>query len=325
MGDVATWDPVTLADAPRARSALPVSVRPPSAAPSVLEEPLAAAVLAYPTEGRDLLLLGTDGQWRSVPDTADVAADTLRPWLTPALTADGGTLAVPSDDGVLVVDLAAGRQELLPWPARIAGTWDSAPQLTWLPGEEELLVGAWNGTWVMGLDGSDRAAPYQGAFGAGVVVDPDGAVRQYRWQSRQLLEWDGGDVVSRVFGSWVFGERYTTRHGLLAFTGKPNGDDVAGPDRAGVVVVRTKDAETVAYAPTRDEASVYSDNGHLTAVGFLDDHTVVLLVGPADLVDADGAQRWFVATWDLTEDSFAVLAEGGPDLGRAGLAVDALR
>ena len=45
----------------------------PEQAPSVFEDRVKAIGLALPGAGRDLVLLGADNRWRSVPDTAEAA------------------------------------------------------------------------------------------------------------------------------------------------------------------------------------------------------------------------------------------------------------
>ncbi len=77
-----------------------------------------------------------------------------------------------------------------------------------------------------------------------------------------------------------YGERYVTRFGLVAYTGNPGPNGVAL--MSGPVVVDPGTGEILGYAPIKDRDSVYSDNAHLTALGFVDPDTVLLMVTPMD-------------------------------------------
>jgi hypothetical protein len=224
-----------------------------------------------------------------------------------------------TSDGILVVDVTQGTQRLLPWPDEIAPPWDTAPPLRWLPGNDELLVQHWKRTWIVGLDGSDRAAPYRGLFGAGVFVDPDGPVRQWRWSDKQLVEWEGDRIAHGVTGNW-WGERYVSRYGLVAFTGALQGDDRNGP-----AVVRADDGRVIAYAPIIDPNAAYSDNGYLTAQAFLDDHTLLILVAPVHLGDPDRVERWYLATWDFNSGEFRRLSAGDSRMRTIDVAAEPVR
>ncbi len=313
------WDPFTLADAPRGESVLPEVVAPPERLPpDVLDNPLPAAVLAWPEEGRDLMLLGTDGEWRCVPGTADAVTGTLDDVLRPSLSSDGHRVAMATNDGVLVVDVTEGTQQLLPWPDEIAAPSDTIPDVAWMPGEQTVLVHHWKGGWLLGLDGSAAPAPYDAAYPP-PFVDPDGPVRQHLFDDRLLVEWDGDRRVDEVPTDW-WGERYATRFGLVGFTG------AVGGRRAGPVVVSADDARVVAYAPTRDRASVYSDNGYLSVIGFLDPSTALVKVAPMSFRTMDlGEETWHLVAWDFESGEFSTLTQGATGMRRISVAVDAVR
>ncbi|WP_220138362.1 hypothetical protein, partial [Nocardioides massiliensis] len=214
---LARWDPFTVVDAPVRETVLPMDVEPPATAPSVLEQPIGAAVLAWPEEGRDVRLLAVDGTWRSVPGTVEAVSGTNR-LVTPALSHDGRLLAHPTDAGILVVDLAAGEQRTIAWPDPLAGPSDWPPELRWMPGEQQVAVLHWRGTWLVGLDGSSRRAPYGGEYGTGLAIDPEGPIVHRRWEDQDLRVWDGETVVSETrFLHW--GDRIVTAHGLMAMSG----------------------------------------------------------------------------------------------------------
>jgi hypothetical protein len=307
MGTQPLWDPFTVVDAPRGSTVLPERLVPPSDAASLFESPLPAAVLAWPEEGQALRLLGSDGQWRSVPGTESVAPSALRDVASPALSSDGRLVAFSSAAGLWVLDVAAGERRILPWPDEIAGAWDTPPGVLWMPGDEEVLVLHWSTPWVMGLDGTGADASYLGGYAGGVAVDPGGALWQRRFQTGKLVEWRDGEVEGRVDdGGIAWGERMVAGRGMVAITGGLGGGAFAGP-----IVVDTATGDRVAYAPVDDRDSVYADNGFLTAQGFLDEDTVLLLVGPMDFRTMDiGDERWHLVAWHFRTGDFELLASG---------------
>ncbi|QIK76072.1 hypothetical protein [Nocardioides piscis] len=86
------------------------------------------------------------------------------------------------------------------------------------------------------------------------------------------------------------------------------------------MVVDAGSGETLGYAPIRDTDSVYGDNGYLSALGFLDPGTVVLLVGPMDFRTMDpGDERWHLVSWDFHTGDFERITSG--DTRMRGIAV----
>ena len=100
-----------------------------------------AAVLTWPRKDGDALLLGTDGSWRSVPDT------------------DGAV------DGALVrIDLPTGERTLLEWPADLERPWDYPPAVLWGAGDAELIVATRDRMWSVAPDGTFSAGVEDGRF-----------------------------------------------------------------------------------------------------------------------------------------------------------------
>jgi hypothetical protein len=213
--------------------------------------------------------------------------------------------------------VVAGERRILPWPEEIAAAWDTPPAVQWLPGDEAVLVQHWDTPWVMGLDGSDSDASYLGAYAGQVATDPSGPVLQRRFRSGTLVEWRDGEVVRRVDdGGIAWGERMVAGHGMVALTGGLGGGAFAGP-----MVVDATTGARVAYAPIRDRSSVYSDNGFLTAQGFLDPDTLLLLVGPMDFRTMDlGDERWHLVAWRFRSGDFELLSSGASAMGRIAVA-----
>ena len=146
------------------------------------------------------------------------------------------------------------------------------------------------------------------------MVDPDdGVIRESRWQSSKILSWDGDEIVHRA-PRRGYGERFVTRYGLVAYTGSPGQFDM-GVMKSGPIVLDAMTGEVLAYAPIRDANAVYSDNGHLTALGFLDEATVLLLVTPMNfrtMTPEEGVTH--LVAWDFSTGSFGLIASGGPDM-----------
>lgn len=223
-----------------------------------------------------------------------------------------------TDAGVLVV-AADGGDQVIAWPAQLEGPFDTRPRVLWLPEDEGFVVLHWQRPWLIGLDGSASPAPFGAEHSDGVTVDPDdGTVLERNGSGAPLVTWRDGDVTGRV-GPAGYGERLVTRFGLVAYTGSPAGEP--RPDlRAGPVVVDAGSGETLGYAPIRDTDSVYGDNGYLSALGFLDPGTVVLLVGPMDFRTMDpGDERWHLVSWDFHTGDFERITSG--DTRMRGIAV----
>jgi hypothetical protein len=327
-GDPATqevWDPFTVVDAPRAPSALASTLEPPEAPPSIVERPIPDIVVAWPEQDVDLRVLSTSGEWRSVPGTARAIDGSLSDVVVPAVSPDGEQVAMSTDAGILVVTAETGRLETIPWPAALAGPVDTRPRLLWRPDGDGFVVLHWDRPWLVDLEGDGGPAPFGGTNASQVMVDPDtGAIRESRWQDSTLVTWDGDEVVRRV-PRRGYGERFVTRYGLAAYTGSPGQADL-GVLTSGPVVLDATTGDVVAYAPIRDASSVYSDNGNLTVMGFLDETTALLLVTPMDYrtMQAQDARTHLVA-WRFDTGDFALVTSGGAAMRGIAVAPDLVR
>lgn len=298
------WDPFSITEAPWGSMGLPETfVAPSSPGETVASQPMDGVVVAWPQEDADLQLLGTDGGWRTVPGTRDAVEGALYGTVRPIISSDGTRVAMSTNAGILVVDVTTGEETTIPWPDEIAPPWDTAPGLRWLPGDEGFVVLHWRHTWLVDLDGGDRRAPYRGGY-VSIGVDPDGMVYQNDYQRRTLITWEGDEAVREV--PLYQCERLAAGYGLLACT-----TGSLEPGRSGPVVVDPATGDVVAYAPIKDRNAVYSDNGHLTALGFLDPETVLLVVGPADFRTGEvGEESWHLVAWEFRTGTFERITSG---------------
>lgn len=295
------WDPFDVPDLPQARSPLPPRLELPAAAhPPIAARPVDGLVLAWPRPGADLRLLGTDGAWRAVPGTA--AQEPGRP----AISHDGRQVAAATEAGLLVLDATTGAQDLRPWPQQVAPPWDRPPDVVWAPGDEEVVVLDPRGAWVLGPGGEAREAPYAGRSPV-VAPDPAGVVLQHEYDVRTLVTWEGDRRAAEV--PFPQCERLVARDGLVACTA-----GALEPGRSGPVVVEAATGALVAYAPIVDPDAVYSDNARLTVLGFVDEGTAVLLVGPADFERPRPVEDWHLVAWRFRTGDLTRLATGGPEL-----------
>ncbi len=299
------WDPFSVPNAPWRSRGLPETLTAPSSADTVPVslKPMDGVVVAWPQEDADLQLLGTDGQWRSVPGTQGAVAGALYDTVTPAISSDGTRVAMSTNAGILVVDVTTGEDTTIPWPDEIAQPWDTAPGLRWLPGDEGFVVLHWRDTWLVDLDGGDRRAPYKGGY-VSIGVDPEGVIYQNDYQRRSLLSWQGDQRIRET--PFIQCERLVGGYGLLACTAGS-----VEPFRSGPIVVDPVNGDVLAYAPIKDPNSIYSDNGHLTAMGFLDAETVLLLVGPTDFKTMEvGEESWHLVAWEFRTGAFERITSG---------------
>lgn len=264
-----------------------------------------SGIVAALRDARGLRLLDTDGTWRDVkvPVGVDIqfgADDFARP----AISSDGTRVAVALEAGIRVINATTGDESTIPWPPRFKGRRDYLPSVLWQPRDDGFIVFDVVRTWLVALDGSHREAPFRSyAFG----VDPDGPVHQNAFRRSRLVTWDGNKVVDR--SPFVQCERIVAAYGMVACT--------AGslePFRSGPVVVDPRSGEIVAYAPAKDRHSIYSDNGGLTLLGFLDEDTLLMLVGPAAFTRDGVAVPRILASWQFRTGQFQRISIGGSSM-----------
>lgn len=295
------WDPRSIERSPSRRTNLPARINLQTAeGPSLLEQAMPGVVAAL-RDDTSLRLLGTDGTWRILPLEATPgylfgADDVARP----AISSDGTRVAIATEAGVRVVDVTTGTDDTIQWPKVLAQPRDNPPTVEWQPGDDGFVVFDIVGTWLVWLDGSSRKAPYR-SYTLG--IDPDGPVYQNDFQTSTLLTWEGDEVVAE--SPFIQCERLVAGYGMVACT-----TGSLQPSRSGPVVIDPTTGEIIAYAPIEDPNAIYSDNGGLTLLGFLDDHTLLMLIGPATFHDDDIQEARYLATWEFRTGEFQRISTG---------------
>lgn len=295
------WDPLSIEEAPLRPTKLPERIDLQTAqGPTLKEQPMSGIVAAL-RDDKSLRLLDTDGTWRivSLASGQDVpfgVDDVARP----SISSDSTRVAVPTEAGIRVIDGTTSTELTIPWPERFRTTPYRLPNVEWQPGDDGFIVFDTSRTWLVGLDGSSREAPYR-SYALG--IDPDGPVYQNDFEVNTLVTWEGNQVVDE--SPFIQCERIVAGYGRVACT-----TGSLQPSRSGPVVLDPMTGEVLAYAPIKDPHAIYSDNGGLTLLGFLDENTLLMLVGPAAFHGNDVAEERFLASWQFRTGEFQRISTG---------------
>jgi len=260
-----------------------------------------SGILAAIRDVVGLRLLGTDGTWRlaSVPRSQYLVFG-VNDFARPANSSDGTRVAVALEAGIRVIDATTGDERTIPWPPRFSAPRDAPPSVVWQPGDDGFYVFDTVRTWMVALDGSHREAPFRSyAFG----VDTDGRVYQNAFRARRLVTWEGNEMVDR--SPFVQCERMVAAHGMVACTAGSLQSFRSGP-----VVVDPRTGKIIAYAPIKDRDSLYSDNGGLTVLGFLDESTVLMVVGPPAFHRNGIDEERSLVSWQFRTGEFQRISTG---------------
>jgi hypothetical protein len=261
------WDPRDVDDLSAAADdvapLLPEVLDLPDTAPALAHQPIEAAVLSL--GGDDAVYLrSVDGSWRSVPPPRLAGSV--------ALNRDGTRLAMETETGVDIWDLATGTRVALPLPSRYRPADDSS--WSWLDNHTLLLEdgGGWR---VDVITGAAQKVPYpRGPW----VVDDRGAVVETDWEN-VLTDWASGEPrrldMSGTGRLQMFQASSNTIAGTASRFGRP----------LSVYVVDRSDLAPRHVLPVRDPSAGYA-NGGLSVLALLDDGTVLLRLLVLDHSDA---------------------------------------
>lgn len=299
------WDPRYIETAPLRPTNLPDRIDLQTAqGPTLQDRPMSGVVAALRDE-ENLRLLDTDGTWRVVPLAPNPGApfgvdDVARP----SISSDSTRVAVATEAGIRVINVTTNDDVTIPWPDRFTPSWDSAPSVEWQPEDAGFIVSDIVRTWLVGIDGTSKPAPYR-SYALG--IDPDGPVYENDYAARTLVTWEGGQVADE--SPFVQCERIVAGYGMVACTAGSLQSSRSGP-----VVLDPKTGEILAYAPIKDPNAIYSDNGGLTLLGFLDEATLLMLVGPASFHNNDVTEERFLASWGFKTGEFQRISRGDEEM-----------
>jgi hypothetical protein len=290
------WNPRDVDDlAPAAAGvapALPDVVNPPATATPLADDPVDAAVLSMRADAA-LLLLATDGTWRSVPPPSQGAYGAV-------LSADGTRLAVDTKTGVDAWDLPTGERTSVSFPSGYQPSeYDS---WAWIDDSTLLLDDAGTGGWLVDAASGDATrVPYPGDA-LSWTVDADGAVVESTdyGAPAQLVDWADEQPRRVDLGAHALGTGRLTS--LQA-----NADTVAGTSGAAVIVIDRAGLEPRHVLSLLDPDDNYG-YGKAPIVALLDDATV-LLQAPVF-----GDQfSWRLVAWDPQSGELTRVVRGvGP-------------
>jgi hypothetical protein len=290
------WNPRDVDDLPDAPAglapALPAVLRPPTVAKPLSAEPIAAAVLSIRAKDA-VLLLATDGSWRSVPPPE---VDSYESWESADLTPDGTRLAVQTLDGVDVWDLPTGEKTHLGLPEGYE-PWDSL-SWTWVD-RTTLLLDDYRGGWLVdAASGAAERVPYPATNPYWWTLDDSGALVESAdfLDPAVLTDWAGGEP-RRVDMSGL---------GRLAML-QADADTVVGTSYENgpfsVFLAARSDLSPEAVLPVQDDEANYGPG--LYPVALLDDGTVLIrtLVLGAE-------PTWRLVAWEPASGDLTMVTHG---------------
>lgn len=295
------WNLSSIKPAPVRTTKLPQQIDFQSArGPSLQEQPMSSIVAALAYDN-NLQLLDVDGTWRSVSLTTGQGVPfSVSDVVRPSISSDGTRVAVAVEAGIRVIDVSTDTERTVPWPKQFAPPWDNTLYVVWRPGDDGFIVADATRTWMVGLDGSSQKTPYGGHT---LGIDPEGPVYESEFKTRTLVTWVDGTVVNSA--PFIQCERIVAGYGMVACT--------AGnlePFQSGPVVLDPVTGDIIAYAPMKDPNAIYSDNGGLTLLGFLDKDTLLMLVGPATFQAPAPEGERVLATWQFRTGKIQRISTG---------------
>lgn len=259
------WDQRQVDDLPAADPSiapgLPDEIQPPATSPLLSDAPIDAAVLAV--EQDDVVqVLGTDGEWRTVPSAERFPGVRLSP--------DGTRLVLSyfgGDRGATVHDLRTGASWETPFP----DDYQPFDDTFWTFADDDTLFlgGGDDNNFLVDATTGEAERTSHGA----TVFDPDGAAIE--------VACCGGPLVLR---DWAGEEaRDVSLEGLGRLDSLAvSTDGVAGASYdSGDRVVRLADRATLtprAELRTRDYSSSFGGNGGFSVLALAEDGTVILRV-----------------------------------------------
>jgi hypothetical protein len=267
-GTQRAWDPGGADELPLAPAGtvpgLPVKIAPPVSAVDLQEAPIPAAVMAV-RRGPEVLLLSTDGEWRSLPLAGRYPSVGLSPGGTRAHTVAGSRVRAP----IVVYDLTTGERHEVRYPSRFED-WEYRTWV-WID-ERTLFLDDFSHGWVVDAATGDATRVDYPGLSLSWSFDPSGAlVAGADWgQPRTLTDWATGRP--RTISMRTTGRLSDIQASEDAIVGSSyDGHPFA------VVVADRRFLEPQYVLPVRDRHGAYG-NGGLGVVALREDGTVLLRV-----------------------------------------------
>lgn len=288
------WNPRDVDDlAPAPASVapeLPDVIDAPSTAPLLAGDPVDAAVLAL-RAANALVLLTTDGAWRSVPPPSPGAYGAV-------LSVDGRRLAVATANGVDAWTLPTGERTSVPFPSAHTPTenWSWA----WIDDSTLLFDDAGGGGWLVDTaSGDGTRVPYPGNT-LSWTVDADGAVVESSdyGSPPELVDWAGGEPRRVDVGASGLGI------GRLTAV-QADADTIVGVSGIAFIVIDRTTLEPRHVLPMLDRGDNYGD-GKAPVVALLDDGVVLLQIPVFG-----EAFSWRLVAWDPQSGELTRVTWGG--------------
>lgn len=217
-----------------------------------------------------------------------------------ALSDDGSRIALTGRSGLWWRDLPDGDWQQVDYPGDLQLPTDTSLRLEF--GDEETVVlDHFDRFWTVDLiAGTSERLPFDVLDDVTALPDGDLVASRFadsRPVERSVVRLHRGEVVLATDPTALQSiQRAVASDTSLVVTRAYGGGPVPPPETAldGLLALELDGLTTRAFLPVEDESTWYSDGGALTAIGWLDDDTVLAQVQPR----ADADTVWLV-TWDV--------------------------
>ncbi len=292
------WDPEQVASLPwDDQLGLPQDLTPVRSAGGAT-----SAVVAAADHGDLFCLLLPTGEWVDAGGYPEPPLESAG--RTIALSDDGSRIAVTGRSGLWWRDLPNGQWVRVDYPAGLQLPTDTPLGLDFGT-VESLVLAHWNAFWRVDLaTGSAERLPFD--LYDDVSALPDGDVVASRFATsgkvpRVVERHHDGQVVSATspasLGSLQFAVGSDTS--IVATRADGAYPDVAATDHDGLLALDLDGLTTRGFLPVEDDIAYYADSGGLTAVGWLDDDTVLAKLRLRTETSTTWVITWNVETGDL--------------------------
>lgn len=289
------WDPDDVAELPLDPSVPPLDLLDPAGPAGVTSGTALAAA-----DQEDLSWLwGADGGWRS-SSYPEPGQRYVRRAI--ALTPDGAELVTTGRTALWTRGTDSQQWREVPYPSGFRTESDYSTTLAAYD-DGRILLGQFRRYWLLDAEGAATRLPFD-ALDEVVPAGDDVLAERFAQPLTQVVEeWRDGEIVRSTDSSDLRSlQRPVADDSSIAVTrgyGGYSGGERGPVDNDGLLALDRDGLTTRAYLPTPSRATYYSDNGGLTAVGWLDGDTVLAEVRPRKDFDVTYLITWDVETGEL--------------------------